>query len=111
MTFQLVRAELKSGEPKEVAKVLFDFFVFQHEAAIKEEINSRCEYNGMLAANRAAEDEYKKEDFSGGFGPNLPYNEYAIKVSKTKSDNALISRSESKIFLDFMRDRFLEKFI
>ena len=113
MIFDRVHADLKSNDPKEVAKVLFDFFVYQYETAVRMDISAKCDYNAAVSANYAAKQHYKNDsDYNSlGWGPKLPYGEYALNKKKEDADEAAKQRADAKIFLDFMRDRFLEKFV
>ena len=111
MIFQLVRGELKSTDDKDVAKAIFDFFLFQYQQAVGEEINARCEFNAAVAANEAAQREYANEEWGGGFGPSLPYSQAVIDNKKREAEQAKKDLAEFKAMMNFVRDRFVEKFV
>lgn len=110
MIFERVRGELNSDDPKDTARVVFDFFVWQYETAIRNEIAARCDFNAAVDANRAAEQAYKDEN-QLGFGSRLPYSEHVLKMKEYDAKKALKNREDAKKLLDFMRDRFLDKFL
>jgi hypothetical protein len=110
MTFHQVNASLKATDNKEVAKTILDFFIYQHTQAFQEEINTRCELNACKAANTAAEREYK-ESQELGFGARLPYDAYNIEQKEKELERAQRDLVEAKALLDFIRDRFVEKFV
>ena len=110
MIFERVQAVLKSDDPKEIAKVLFDFFMWQYENAIRNEIAERCDYNAAVVANEAAAQAYKDEN-QLGWGPKLPYEAHVLKMKKDEATRALKNREDAKKLMDFLRDRFLEKLL
>lgn len=110
MKFEPTSAELKSHDPKDVAKFIWNYFLFQHDIAIKNEIEFRCDYDAAVAANRAAEIEYSHSN-ELGWGPSLPYNENALNYRKSQWERALKDKADSNTLLNFIRDRFVDKFI
>lgn len=113
MIFHLVQGELKSHEPKDVAKSIFDYFVWQHRAAIQHEIETRSRYNSAVAANHAAQTEYDKEDMGGvgGFEAHLPYSDQELKKMQRDSEISKKDLDDARALLNFIRDRFVEKFV
>ena len=111
MMFKSVMGTLKDPtDNKEVAKAIFNFFLWQYDQALIEEINTRCEANAFKAANEAAEREYK-ESQEMGWGPELPYSEATIKLKEEEVVRAQKSLAEARAFLNFIRDRFVDDFI
>ncbi len=110
MNFENVYAEIKSDEPKEIAKVVFDFFVWQSENAMRNEISARCDYQAAIAANEAAKQEYEREN-ELGWGPKFPYDTYALKVKEMAAEKASLNRADAKKLLNFVRDRLLDKLV
>lgn len=112
MRFELVTAELKSKEPKEVAKIIFDFFVWQSENAIRDEIAARCDHDAAIAANEAATRVYQEEkEKEFGWGPKLPYNTGELKIKEMNAIKFSKNRDDAKTLLNFVRDRLLDKWI
>lgn len=110
MIFHTVRGDLKSADPKDVATAIFDFFQWQYNQAREEHVNRNCELNAWHAANQAAKAEYEREnDF--GWGPKLPYSEAQLKLKEEEVKTAQRHLNEARLFLNFIRDRFVEKFI
>ena len=113
MTFYSCVGDLKGnhGDPMEVGKAVFNFFVFQHEQAVSEEIAARSRLNSAEAANDAAQREFERE--CGGLGSHftVPYNASALHAMKTEAERRAKDRVEAKAMLNFMRDRLLEGFI
>lgn len=109
MIFHTVRGDLKSADPKDVATAIFDFFQWQYNQAREEHVNLNCELNAFRAANTAAEREYRD---SGDLGwARLPYTEAQIKLKEEQVKTAHHSLNEARLFLNFIRDRFVERFV
>lgn len=110
MIFHTVRGDLKSADPKDVATAIFDFFQWQYNQTREEQINRNCELAAWRAANHAAEETYRN---SGelGWGPKLPYSEAQLKLKEEEVTRANHHLNEARLFLNFIRDRFVEKFI
>lgn len=113
MTFQTVIGKIKNTEdPKELAKTIWDFFLFQYETAVRDDIGVRCELDSYSAANESAKREWAKDDYNvGGFGPPEPYSSAVINNKKREADEAKRNLLEAKALLNFIRDRFIDKFI
>ena len=108
MKFEYVSGELKSNTPEDVAKLIYDFFRYQYGRAIETDMNARCDRNAAHAANKAAKEEYAKED-DIGFGPRLPYDEYVLKVREVNAVAAQKQRAEAKVLLDFVVKTYIDK--
>ena len=111
MIFERVNGELKSSDPKEVAQTIFDFFMWQYEDSVRNEISARCDIEAAKAANAAASCEYEKENLGPGMGPRLPYNTSDLFSKTTEANRAKKQLKEAKLLLNFIRDRFIDKFI
>ena len=115
MQFKHVSATI-SDKPtdKELAKIIFNFFLYQRDEMIDEEISARQRYNGALAANEAAEREYRNDPDYGasGFGGyKKPYTEEDLKLMKDEMERAQKNKKEIVALFHFIRDRFVDKFI
>lgn len=112
MTFERVTATMVHPlNDKEFAKTIFDFFLWQYTYALQIEIATRCELDSYKAANEAARREYEKDDNMLGWGPPTPYNEHAINMKKLEVERTKKNLEEAKALLEFVRDRFLDKFL
>jgi len=103
-----VYGELKSADPKDVVKALYDFLFWQYKTALQDEISIRATKNAFIAANEATQKEYDKEDFGGGFGTPLPYSKEDIKYQEQKAIDAEVNTKAHKITLDFYVKKFME---
>ena len=110
MRFLSVEGTLKDASDREVANAIFDFFIWQRDQAISEEIETRCRYNSAIAANEASGKEYDAECV-GGFGKPVPYSSYDLFNMKTQMETAAKNSSEAKLCLRFIKERFVDKFI
>jgi len=110
MIFHTVRGDLKSADPKDVATAIFDFFQWQYNQARDEYENRNAELNAWHAANHAAQVEYEQSG-TLGWGAKLPYSEAQMKAKEEEVKKAHHSLNEARLFLNFIRDRFVEKFI
>ena len=111
MTFHSIIVQLKNTtDEKEISRVIFDFFIWQYNQALGNEINTRCELNAYLAANEAAKREYQEAN-ELGWGPKLPYDDIIIDNKKRQVEETKKSLTEAKAFLNFIRDRFVDKFV
>jgi len=95
------------------ARVIFNYFVFQQEEAIRHYAEMRGDYEGALAANERAQKVYEEEceGLGMGIGPDLPYKPYNIEVKKKEMEKARKDLDDAKRLLAFIRERFVEKFI
>jgi hypothetical protein len=112
MTFQLVTGEVKDPNDKAgLAKVVFDFFLWQYEQAIREEISARCNYNACVAANEAAQREFATNpDWGGGMGASLPYQKHYVELKEREASQTKKSLAEAKILLNFVKDELLRNY-
>lgn len=107
MKFDPACGELKSSDPKDVARLIYDFFRYQYEKSVESDIVCRSEIRAAEAANKSAEDEYKSEGIIG-FGPRLPYDERCIEIKRKNSDEAKKQRADAKVCLDFVVNRLID---
>lgn len=112
MIFHLVTGEIKDPNSKAgIAETIFDFFVWQYEQAIREEISARCEYNACVAANEAAQREFATNpDWGGGMGPTLPYQKHYIELKEKEAAVAKKNLAEAKILVKFITTEFLKDY-
>lgn len=109
MEYQLVRGDIKNTEdPKELAKAIWDFYLFQYDVAMINDIEVRAELQSYYAANQSAADEYRQNN-EFGWGPPQPYSQSIIDVKKHEAANAARNLIEAKALLNFVKDRFLDK--
>lgn len=113
MIFHIVNIEMNNSDAAASARTIFNFFVFQQEAAITHYAETRGDYEGALAANARAEQVYNEEceGLSMGIGPTLPYKPYNIEVKKKEMEKAKKDLDDAKRLLTFIREKFVEKFI
>jgi len=111
MIFHLVNVEMNETDAAASARTIFNFFVFQQEAAIVHYADAKGDYEGALAANKRAEEVYNEESEGLGFGPRLPYQPYNIEQKKKEMDKAKKDLEDTRRLLAFVRERFVEKFI
>jgi hypothetical protein len=111
MTYEPVQDELKSHEDKDLAKSIWNFFLFQYDVARREEINTRHEYECAVSANRNAREDYTREA-DPGFGMwEPPYSEFCIENKKREMEQSAKNFDDAKALMNFIRDRFVDKFI
>lgn len=114
MNFELVKATLESpADDKAVAKVILNFFLYQYQRALEGKINTQQELKAFRSANAAAREEYNKDNEMSGLGwdRRLPYSEAQIKNKEEEAKQAEIRYAEMARVLEFVKDRFVEKFI
>lgn len=101
----------KHGDPMEVGKAIFNFFLWQNEQAISEEIAARSRLRSAEAANLAAHSEYERENMGVGSHFSLPYKESDFVAMRREAEKTATNRIEAKAMMNFVRDRLLEKFV
>ena len=107
ITFLNCVAELPDTTNKQVVKVMHQFFEYQVEIAIGDEIRRRCEYNAMVAANEAANREFLA---SGDLGwSKLPYNDIEIENAKQHAELAKADLAGHKAMLAYFMGKIFEK--
>jgi len=114
MTFELVRATMSAeADDKVVAKVILNFFLYQYQRALEEKINTQQSLRAMNAANEAAKAEYNKDTEMGGmgWGRQYPYGDATIKMKEEAVKQAEREYKEMARVLEFVKDRFVEKFV
>jgi cation transport regulator ChaB len=114
MNFELVRGSLElPADDKAVAKVILNFFLYQYQRALEAKINNQQELKAFRAANVAAREEYNKDDEMSGLGwdRRFPYTEAQIKNKEEEVKQAERQYAEMARVLEFVKDRFVEKFI
>jgi hypothetical protein len=92
-----------------MAKAIFDIFFFQYSEALSDEISARHELAAAEAANKAYEDEWRRED-GLGWCSRHPFPDHQIKYKKQEVENSKKELKDAKELMMFVRDRFLEKF-
>lgn len=111
MNYQMVSGPIKNTEDqKELAKAIWDFYLWQYETALRDEIELRSELEAYKSANRAASDEYRRNN-ELGWGPPEHYSSIVIENKKIDAENAKQNLHEAKALLNFVRDRFLDKWL
>lgn len=111
MIYETVQDDLKSHGPKELAKSIWNFFLFQYDCARREEINTRNEHDAFVSANKRAQEDYHREA-DPGFGMfEPPYSEHTIKNQEEEMIRAAKNLADSKALMNFIRDRFVDKFV
>lgn len=114
MTFELVHSTMSAdADDKVVAKVILNFFLYQYQRALEGKINSSQELRAMKAANEAARAEYNKDTEMGGMGWNrqYPYDEANMKYKEEEVKREEQEFREMARVLEFVKDRFVEKFV
>jgi hypothetical protein len=115
MNFYHCVADLKGKhqDPLEVGKAVFNFFLYQYDQAVSEEITARSRLRSAEAANLSGQSEYAREAEGGGFGWGYKpaYNEGQLLQMKQEAEKQATNRIEAKAMLNFVRDRLLEKFV
>ena len=114
MTFELVQATMAlPANDAAVAKIVLNFFLYQYQRALEGKINTQQELNAFRSANRAAKEEYNKDNEMCGLGwdRHLPYKESAITYKEEEVKRAEQEYAEISRVLEFVKDRFVEKFI
>ena len=92
-----------------LAKAVFDVFFFQYSQALSDEIGARSEFHAAESANRAYEEEWRRND-GLGWCTNHPYSSSIIQYKKDQATRAEHNLKEAKALMNFVRDQFLEKF-
>lgn len=114
MTFELAQVTLTSdADDKTVAKVILNFFLFQYQRALEGKINSQQELNAFRNSNIAADEEYNKDPEMCGMGWNRhrPYSDDAIKMKEKEVERNEREYKEMARVFEFVKDRFVEKFV
>lgn len=107
ITFLNCVAELPDTTNKQVVKVMHQFFQYQVEIAVMDERNRRCEYNAQVAANAAAESEFKESNDVGW--SNLPYNSTQIENAKQHAEIAKENLIGHKAILNYFMGKIFEQ--
>lgn len=81
MICKYVELIISSTEPRDIAKGMLKFWMFQQEEARREESSCRLQIDGCLRANRVAVDEWRNTDDCLGFsGPPKVHSDAEIET-------------------------------
>lgn len=111
MRFKELDVNLKSISPQDLAREIHDYFLLQYTLAIREKITAQANHSSMLNANYAFENEQSKNEDIGGWGVSPPYNNACLENEKKSIEVALKNEAETKALFEFIRDRFVDKFM
>lgn len=95
---------LKSSNNEDVATLIYDFFLYQYNLAVVNEIKCQAEIDKYISIKKSLS---LNDDI--GFDVNLRYNEYSLSTAKTNLDLAKKQKDEAKLVLDFVVKRFISR--
>lgn len=99
-------------DKKTVAKKLFDLLDNQYQFAVRAVNEGTRDLESAYAANKAHEDEWRKDDYGiGGFGSQhrAPYSEAYISARKVEIANEQKRLTDFKEMRDFYTNEIFNK--
>ena len=110
-TYLPVQGDLKSKEPQDIAAAIYGFLLWQYKTAVKESINKNSVRGACLAANKAAQEEYNREDGYGlgsRMNYDLPYSEADILRKEQEAQASEENLNAHRVCLDFFVKKFMD---
>jgi hypothetical protein len=106
-----IELTLETTQPRDVAKAMLKFWLYQAEEARQQ--HSLCAHKivAYKRANRLAEQEWRDNDNGGGFGfgPSLPFSEGEIQRYKDSLPQLEAHLKEAKAMAGYMVNYITDK--
>lgn len=107
--------QIDSLDKVDLAKAMYDFWLFQYRTTLDEYSHKKGLYHGAINANKSYERERENEqdDWGGiGFGQfhnnNYPYSDKEIERLKKDTEKSDLEVKEARAMLNFFIDHFIE---
>jgi hypothetical protein len=106
-----VELTLETTQPRDVAKAMLKFWLYQAEQARQDHSTCASKIQACERANRQAEQEWRDSDDGGGFGfgPSLPFREADIQHHKDGMPRLATHLKEAKAMAGYMVNYITDK--
>ena len=104
-----VELTLETTQPRDVAKSMLKFWLYQAEQARQQHCLGAHKIEACERANRLALEEWRNSDDGGGFVPGLPFSESEIQGHKDRLPLLTTNLMEAKAMAGYMVNYITDK--